>query len=159
MRFVVISDTHSQPLPEALLEDIRKADAVIHVGDFCDIEILQDLRREKETRAVYGNMDGLDIREILPRQVVFSCENVRIGLVHGEGGPDKLLDRVKGMFKGEKVDAVIFGHSHLPFNEVIDGVLFFNPGSPTDMVRAPFRSYGVIEVKDKSIKGQIVKLK
>lgn len=159
MRILAISDTHSQPFPKMLQEELGKADLIVHVGDFCDAEVLGRLKKVKEVKAVYGNMDGLDLRQALPRQAVFKCEEITIGLVHGEGAPEKVTERVAEMFKGQKVDAIIFGHSHQPFNKVIDGVLFFNPGSPTDTVRSPYLSYGIVEVKGKSIKGQIVKIK
>lgn len=159
MRLIVISDTHSEDLPQVLIEDIKKSDLVVHVGDFCDIEVFNRLKALKEIRAVYGNMDGLDVRGILPRRAVFKCGPVAIGLFHGEGGPDKLLERVKAAFGKEKVDVMIFGHSHEVFNQVIDGILYFNPGSPTDVVRAPFRSYGVLEICGERVKGTIVKIK
>ena len=62
---------------------------------------------------------------------------------------------VKGEF--EDVDVIVFGHSHTPLNEVEEGVLFFNPGSPTDKVFAPYNSIGILHV-DKKIKGEIIRL-
>ena len=159
MRLLAISDTHSQTIPKMLQAELLKADIIIHVGDFCDMDILTRLKKGKEVKAVYGNMDGLELRQALPRQAVFKCEDVTIGLVHGEGAPEKVAEYVGDMFKGQKVDAIIFGHSHVAMNKVINGVLFFNPGSPTDTIRSPYLSYGILEVKGKSIKGQIVKIK
>ena len=159
MKLIVLSDTHSETLPGVLIEDIRKADLIVHVGDFCDIDTFDRLKALKDIRAVYGNMDGLDLRGVLPRKAVFRCEGVTIGLFHGEGGPDRLLDKVREAFEKEKVDVVVFGHSHEAFNEVIGGTIYFNPGSPTDVVRAPFRSYGVLDVKGGSVKGRIVKIR
>ncbi|MBF0388151.1 MAG: metallophosphoesterase family protein [Candidatus Omnitrophica bacterium] len=159
MRLTVISDTHSEKLPPALIEDIKKSDLVVHVGDFCEIAVLERIRQLKEVRAVYGNMDGLDLRAALPRKLLFKCEGVTIGLFHGEGGPDQLMDKVKAVFGKESVDVLIFGHSHEAFNKVIDGVLYFNPGSPTDTMRAPYRSYGVLEVSAGKVNSMIVKIK
>lgn len=159
MRLIVISDTHSEDLPSALIEDIRKSDLVIHAGDFCDVDVFHRLKALKEVRAVYGNMDGLDLRGVLPRKALFKCGEVNIGLFHGEGGPDQLLEKVRAVFSKEKVGVVVFGHSHEALNRVIDGVLYFNPGSPTDTMRAPFRSYGVLDIRGGNVKGTIVKLK
>ena len=159
MRILVLSDTHSDTLPKAVLNEIKNVDKIFHVGDFTDISILDRLKKEKEVLAVYGNMDGMDLRGVLPRQLVVKCEDVTFGLFHGEGGPDKLLEKVRGVFQCEKLDVIVFGHSHTPMNEVVDGVLMFNPGSPTDMVRSPFLSYGILEVKGSAVKGQIVKIK
>jgi putative phosphoesterase len=159
MRIIVMSDTHSQMLPKVLLEDMKQSDLVLHLGDFTGIEVLNLIRAFKEVRAVYGNMDSLELRKVLPQQDILQCEKVRIALFHGEGPNEGMLDRIRERFKAEKVEAIVFGHSHQPMNEVIDGILFFNPGSPTDEIRAPYRSYGVLEVEGDQIRGQIVKIK
>ena len=159
MRIIVISDTHSQPIPKSLIGEMKKSDLVIHAGDFTDIKVLDSIRKIKEVRAVYGNMDSLELRKALPQKDVLQCEEVRIGLFHGEGHAEGMLDRIRERFKEEKVQAIVFGHSHTPMNAVINGVLFFNPGSPTDEIRAPYRSYGVLEISGDKIKGQIIKIK
>jgi len=158
MRILVLSDTHSQPLHDKIQEELRNVDLIFHLGDFTEVALLNTLKAVKEVRAVYGNMDSADLRQALPKQLSFKCEDVTIGLVHGQGAPAKVLEGVRACFKGKKLDVIVFGHSHTPMNEVVDGILFFNPGSPTDTVRAPFRSYGILEVTGKSIKGQIIKL-
>ncbi len=159
MRIGVLADTHSLNIPLEVLEDFKKTDLIIHAGDFCSLQDLELLRRIKEVKGVYGNMDGADIRRILPRRKIFNLEGVTIGLCHGEGSPKRSWEVVQGEFKGDNVQAVVFGHSHQPFNEVMDGILYFNPGSPNDLVRAPFCSYGILEVKSGCIKGEIIKLK
>ena len=63
---------------------------------------------------------------------------------------------IRDRFKG--VDAIIFGHSHEPVNMVKNGVLFFNPGSPTDKIFAKANSYGILEITDKKIEGKILRL-
>jgi hypothetical protein len=158
MRILVLSDTHSQPLPDKVQGELRNVDMIVHLGDFTDVGLLNNLQAAHEVRAVYGNMDGPELRQVLPKQLSFKCEDVTIGLVHGQGAPGKVLEGVRKCFKGEKLDAIVFGHSHAPMNEVVEGTLFFNPGSPTDSVGAPFRSYGILEVTGKTIKGQIIKL-
>ena len=65
-----------------------------------------------------------------------------------------MIETVRSEFKG--VDAIIFGHSHAPINMTKDGILFFNPGTPTDKIFARTNSYGILEVTDKEIKGNIV---
>ena len=159
MKILVLSDTHSQPLPKPVQEELRAVDMVVHVGDFCDMEVLIRLQKEKQVKAVYGNMDSQELHQVLPGRLVFKCEEVTIGLTHGEGAPGQVIQKVQDIFRKEKPDVIIFGHSHMPINEVIDGILFFNPGSPTDTVRAPYRSYGILEVKGKTVHSQIVKLK
>jgi hypothetical protein len=69
----------------------------------------------------------------------------------------KMLDAVKKVFAKDDVQAVVFGHSHVAMNEKINGVLYFNPGSPND-VCAVERSYGILEVSGGNISGKIVKI-
>jgi putative phosphoesterase len=159
MRIGVVSDTHSLEIPRQLLDDFRNTDLIIHVGDICragDLEILKGLAR---VEAVWGNMDGEDLRRLLPRRKIIHLEGVAVGLTHGHGARRDILDMVRDEFKKDKVDAVVFGHSHQPHNEVIEGVLFFNPGSPNDSVSAPYRSYGILEITSGKISGTIVKIK
>ncbi len=159
MKIVVLSDTHSRDLPAQLLSDIEKADLIVHAGDFCALQDLENLRALKEVKAVYGNMDEADLREELPAVTTFSCAGKTVGLFHGEGRGEGVLPLVRERFKGKTVDAVIFGHSHSALCEEIDGVLYFNPGSPNDKVFAPYCSYGILDITEEGIKGKIVKVK
>ena len=158
MNIGVVSDTHSLEVPRAVLAAFRKVDFIIHAGDFCDLAALKTFQNVKDVKAVYGNMDGPEIRKIFPARQMIPCGKFTVGLYHGEGPGAKVLERVQKEFKKDKIDAVIFGHSHHPLNEVIDGVLYFNPGSPNDTISAPYCSYGILEVTEKGILGRIVKL-
>ena len=159
MRIGVVSDTHSRPLPQQLIRDFQGVDFVIHAGDFCDVADYEAVKKIKDIKAVYGNMDSMELRKRLPRKQLIPCGKFSVGVFHGEGPALAVLERVRGEFQKEKVDAVIFGHSHQPFNEKIDGVLYFNPGSPNDDIFAPYCSYGILEVTDKDIQGKIIKVK
>lgn len=158
MKIGVISDTHAQSLPSPLLTALSQVDLIVHAGDIVDWDEFVALSRLKEIKGVSGNMDGAEICHHLPRRQVFTCCGLKIGLFHGEGPPETLLEKVQEQFKNETVDVVIFGHSHQPFNKMIGGVLYFNPGSPTDEVFAPYRSYGILEISETGIKGKIIKL-
>ena len=162
MRIIVISDTHvperADKLPEKLLEDIKKADMLIHVGDFVSIEMLSELRSLcGNLKAVWGNMDPDEIKNKLPEKEIFNIGKHRIGIIHGFGAPDKMTENLSSIFEKDKPDLIIFGHSHSALNEKKGGVIFFNPGSPTDKVFAKYNSYGIIEINDK-IETKIVKL-
>lgn len=160
MRIVVISDTHmprtAQDLPDAIYKEIDKSDMILHAGDFVEIDILRKLRELKPTRAVCGNMDSQAIRNELKPKEIIEAGKFRIGLIHGYGAPAGLVDTVASEFTG--VNAIVFGHTHSPVNMIKDGVLFFNPGSPTDTVFAKVNSFGILEVTDDGIIGKIVKI-
>ncbi len=157
MRIGVLSDTHSRPLPKKMLNDFQTVELIIHVGDFCALADLQKLEKIQKVEAVYGNMDDPDLKDFLPQRKIINCEGFSMGLFHGKGGPRQVLDSVREEFKKDKIHMAIFGHSHQPLNEEIDGVLYFNPGSPNDTVFAPFCSYGIIQITD-TIKAKIVRV-
>ena len=159
MRIGVVSDTHSKELPGQMLKDFAAVDFIIHAGDFCDEEDYQALAKIKEVKGVYGNMDTPAIHKLFPRRQILKCGAFSVGLFHGEGPPRTILEKVKEEFQKDKVDIVIFGHSHQPLNEKQGDVLYFNPGSPNDKVFAPYCSYGIIEVADKNFSARHIKVK
>lgn len=158
MKIAVIADTHSQKLPAKLIDELKGVDLILHAGDMCSISVLEDLKKIKNVKAVYGNMDEPSLRQLLPRKQIVHCGKFAIGLWHGEGPPQGLFKKVQGEFKDDKVQAVVFGHSHEPFNSWVDGVLYFNPGSPNDTAFAPYQSYGILEIND-AITGKIIKVR
>lgn len=159
MKIGVVSDTHSLLIPPEVINALNKTDMIIHAGDFCTPKDVEIFRRLKDFKGVYGNMDGADVRKLLPRRDIFEVDGITIGIFHGEGPKEGILDAVRNAFNDRKPDVIVFGHSHQPFNKLIGDTLYFNPGSPNDMVRAPYRSYGILEIESGTATGKIVKLK
>ncbi len=161
-RIGVIADTHipkqAEQLPEELLEQLAKVDFIIHAGDFEDTNTLKELQKTSRVIAVSGNMDSKKVKEQLSKREVLNVDHYKIGIIHGWGDPHTLPKRVFEEFKSDNVDCVVFGHSHQVFNQTIDGVLMFNPGSPTDTMSAHFKSFGILEVSPEGIKGEIIRL-
>jgi len=159
-RIFVLSDTHmprtATELPQCMYDEIKNCDFIIHAGDFVEIEFLKKLAYLKPIRAVCGNMDSQAIRQELKQKEMIEVGNFKIGLTHGYGAPGAIIETVRSEF--DRIDAIVFGHSHSALNMTKDGVLFFNPGSPTDTVFAKFRSYGILEITEKAIEGKIIKL-
>lgn len=165
MRILVISDTHipvtTPKFPDAIIEEAKKSDCCIHAGDFISLEALETLQSLVKTYAVSGNMDNADVRMKLTEKKVIELESVRIGLIHGRGSPTNLIDSyIKKEFLEDlkKLDMVIFGHTHYPLDKIIEEKIYFNPGSSTDTVFSPYRSYGILEIDGKTIKRRIIKL-
>ena len=158
MKILVLSDTHiprvAQDLPRSVYDQIAKVDMILHAGDFVDEDVLAKLKKLKTTHAVYGNMDSIELRRTLKAKEVITAGKFRIGLIHGYGAPRDLIDTVRSEFG--TVDAIVFGHSHTAVSTIKDGILFFNPGSPTDNIFATANSYGILEVTDQKIEGKII---
>ena len=162
MKIGVISDTHipekADFLPEKLIVELKRCDMVIHAGDMVSIEVAQALKKIcPNFKAVSGNMDYAAVRKDFPERDIVRVGKFKIGIKHGFGPPGQLLSLMEGAFKDEGVDIVIFGHSHNPFNEKKGKTIFLNPGSPTDEIFAPYKSFGIIEIGDK-IEISIIKL-
>lgn len=162
MKIGVIADTHiperATQVPQQILDAFKDADMIIHAGDLVDLSVLHKLETAcKNIKAVWGNMDSYEVRKKLPEKEVVEIGKYKIGIVHGYGHPNKLIEIVTEIFKDEKPDIIVFGHSHSPVNEKRKDILYFNPGSPTDKIFSLYNSYGIIEINDK-IEAKIVRL-
>ncbi len=163
MRAVVLSDTHipsrAKELPAKLWEEIERADMVIHCGDFVSYDFYLELKaRNPSLRAVWGNMDEPDLVNVLPEVDIFQLEDLKVGLYHGYGAPLGIEKKVLGKFQGHELDLVIFGHTHRAVFKEYEGVKLLNPGSPTDRIFTPKRSYALIEVNGRDLKVDIIYL-
>ncbi len=159
LRIGVVADTHSRELPKMMLKDFKSVDLIIHAGDFCDTPDYEALAQIKPVKAVFGNMDTAAIRNLFPRRQIFKLGAFTVGLFHGEGPAKTIMVNVKEEFAHDKVDIVIFGHSHQPLNQKEGAVLYFNPGSPNDTIFAPYCSYGIIEIANKDFSAKHVRIK
>lgn len=162
MKIGVIADTHipdrAKDIPPQILEAFKGVDMIIHAGDFVDLSVLDKLKTVcRDIKAVWGNMDPYEVRKGLPEREIVRVGNYSIGIAHGYGPPNKLIDLLTEIFKEENINIIIFGHSHSAINKKKGNILYFNPGSPTDKIFALYNSYGIIEINDK-IKARIIRL-
>lgn len=127
MRIGVISDTHGLLRPEAVAA-LRGADHLLHAGDIGGEEVLAALRELAPLTAVAGNVDGFRCGEARETARVV-LDGVRFYLTHILDRPSRLRPEVQADLCREAADVVVFGHSHLPHDEVISGVRFVNPAS------------------------------
>jgi len=164
MRILVLSDTHipvnAEHIPEPVLAEAKNCELCIHAGDFIDYSVYETLSSLVRTIGVCGNMDNDSIRRKLPGKKIITVEDIKIGITHGRGAPDTLVNYVQNLFAGEwdDLDMIIFGHSHQALDKTINGKHFFNPGSCTDTMFAPFNSYGILEINKKEIHSKIIRL-
>ena len=121
-RIGVIADTHGLLRPE-VLEVFRGVDHIVHAGDIGGDDVIDALRRIAPVTFVRGNNDGEDGYAIVRETI----GGVRILVTHILPRPHAVRRQVRDRLPD--VDLVVFGHSHLPHNEIVDGVLFFNPAS------------------------------
>jgi putative phosphoesterase len=116
-----ISDTHGLLRPEALAA-LRGSDYIIHAGDIGDPGILDALSKIAPVTAVRGNVDRNAWARKVPETNVLEVDGLSIYVLHNLAALD-LKPEAAGF------SAVIYGHTHVPKQEVGNKVLYFNPGS------------------------------
>lgn len=156
MKIGVVSDTHLREANDYLRRISERffsdAEMVLHAGDLINAAVLGAFKG-KDVRAVRGNMDQDDS---LPEKLVIEVGPVRIGLIHGWGMPFGIEAKLLKQF--ENIDCLVYGHTHAAANHVKDGVLLFNPGSPTDRMFAARNTVGILEVEGGSVAGRILEI-
>jgi putative phosphoesterase len=149
-RVVVLSDTHirrgsTRRLPDGAYAALDRAEVILHAGDVLIAELLDELRGFAPVHAVLGNNDHELVGQ-LPESIVVDVDGVEVAMIHDSGPRAGRAGRMRRRFPSAAV--VVFGHSHLPCNELgVDGQLLFNPGSPTERRMAPTRTIGVLDLR------------
>jgi putative phosphoesterase len=136
VRIGVISDTHGLLRPE-VFEAFRGVDHILHGGDIGGEDVLVELRAIAPVTACAGNVDGFHcVATPAAHPVVEARETARVTLgglrfllVHILDRPRRPRPEVMDELRREPADVVIFGHSHLPHDERVQGVRYFNPAS------------------------------
>ncbi|GAB4078365.1 metallophosphoesterase family protein [Nostocoides australiense] len=151
MQVVVLADTHAprrwKGIPEGLCAPLSRAEVILHAGDVCTPDVLDALAGFAPVHVVLGNNDGPAVAAWgAPESLELVLGGVRVAMIHDSGARQGRGRRMRRRFPD--ADLVVFGHSHIPFDGVEDGVHLFNPGSPTDRRRQPAGTYGVLQLAD-----------
>lgn len=129
-KILLLSDSHSY-IDKQMLKHIKLADEVWHAGDIGDIEVTDTIQKHSTLRAVYGNIDGIDVRKSFPLDAKFTIDNVRVWMTHIGGYPKRYDHRIKLALEKNPPDLFISGHSHI-LKVIFDkklNVLHINPGA------------------------------
>lgn len=153
-----MSDTHmprrASQLPGRVTRALCEADLIVHLGDFTEVEIIEHLESYAELHGVHGNNDSAEVRARMPASAVLDVKGHSFLLMHGHVGGRTAIEAAR---KTGGHDAVLFGHSHRPWNSMEGGRLLFNPGSPTDRRWNPYLAFGILDV-GKVIRSEIIPL-
>ena len=112
MKIGLMSDTHGHLDPK-LYEHFIDCEEIWHAGDIGHVQLADTLESFKKFRAVYGNIDGHELRVIYPEELVFECEGCKIYMTHIGGYPGRYPGRVREKLILYKPDIFICGHSHI----------------------------------------------
>lgn len=129
-RIALLSDTHNYLDPK-IYKYFENCDQIWHAGDIGTISITDELAKRKPVIAVYGNIDGQDIRKVYPKNQCFKCEEVKVFMTHIGGYPKRYSSEALQIIKKERPQLFICGHSHI-LKVMYDNtykLLHINPGA------------------------------
>lgn len=129
-RIGLLSDTHGWIYP-GLIEFFADCDEIWHAGDIGNAATYDILSGMKPLRAVYGNIDGQDVRQLCPEVQLFNCEDVKVIIKHIGGYPGRYDRSVGDLLFKERPNLFISGHSHI-LKVMYDnklGLMHMNPGA------------------------------
>ena len=123
-RIGVIADTHGR-FDERVGDVFAGVDHILHAGDIGGDAIIEKLESFAPVTFVRGNNDDASGEDIVRTQI----DGLRVLLTHILPRPARPDPRVTASLNGAPADIVVFGHSHLPHDERLGGVWYFNPAS------------------------------
>ena len=129
-RILLLSDTHGH-LDDRIKKYAAEADELWHAGDIGSTAVSDELQKIKPLKAVFGNIDGAEIRKEFPLNARFMCEEVEVWITHIGGYPGRYSPAVKEEIQNNPPKIFISGHSHIlkvmPDKKL--DLLHMNPGA------------------------------
>jgi hypothetical protein len=126
----LLSDNHGY-WPQEIEKYFENVDEIWHAGDIGSIEILDRLEKFKPCRAVWGNIDGHQIRQRIPERLSFQVEDCKVAMIHIGGYPPKYNKSTLDWLEKERPHLFISGHSHIlkVIKDPALNLLHLNPGA------------------------------
>lgn len=129
-RIGLLSDTHAH-WDDRYLKHFEQCDEIWHAGDIGSVELAERLAAFRPLRAVYGNIDGQELRLMYPEMLRFRCEEAEVVMKHIGGYPGKYDRSVGPQLRANPPQLFISGHSHI-LKVMFDprlNMLHINPGA------------------------------
>lgn len=111
-RIGLLSDTHGY-WDERYAKYFAECDEIWHAGDIGSPELAMRLNEIRPLRAVYGNIDGGELRRTYTETLRWQCEDASILMTHIGGYPGKYDPRIRKQLLASPPDLFISGHSHI----------------------------------------------
>jgi putative phosphoesterase len=151
----IISDTHGR-LPARVFDVFARVDLILHAGDIGDPDLLIDLTALAPVRAVYGNMDGAEVRAGVEAEAVLREGGATIVLLHGHLLADQRAITFRDAFPD--ADVVVHGHTHEARIDRDAAPWVLNPGSAGAPRRGGPSSVAILRVENGLLDARIVAL-
>ena len=111
-RIGLLSDTHGY-WDERYARYFAECDEIWHAGDIGSPELAMRLNEIRPLKAVYGNIDGGELRRTYTETLRWQCEEASIMMTHIGGYPGKYDPRIRKQLLAAPPDLFISGHSHI----------------------------------------------
>ncbi|MGA9772042.1 MAG: metallophosphoesterase family protein [Blastocatellia bacterium] len=154
MRLGVISDTHGL-FDGAIATIFAGVDRIIHAGDIGKLEVIKKLEQVAPVIAVEGNNDWFGQ---FPTERIEELAGHRVMIRHIFGELHQLEAADMKLIEKLQPNIVIFGHSHRPYNEMLDNTMLFNPGSAGPRRFSLPRTVGLLTIDDSKAEARIISL-
>jgi uncharacterized protein len=154
VRIGVISDTHGL-FDESIPSIFDGVDAIIHAGDIGKLEVIRRLEQIAPVFAVEGNNDSF---RTFPNDRVENLAGHRVMIRHIFGELHQLQKRDRKLVEEIKLQVVVFGHSHRPYQQMLGKTLLFNPGSAGPRRFSLPRTVGMLSLRRSSAEARIISL-
>lgn len=152
----VIADTHGVLLPGAI-EALRGSELIVHAGDVGPAAILRRLEEVAPVFAVYGNNDDRLLRDTCPAEQLVTAGGITIGVIHGDRWPpDRRLVGLAGHFLDRGARVIVYGHTHRPLIQEMNGVILFNPGAAGKRTFGRKLSVGRLTISGSGVKATVI---
>lgn len=129
-RIGLLSDTHGW-WDDRYLQYFEPCDEIWHAGDIGSLEVAQRLADFRPLRAVYGNIDGQELRRLFPQTLRFTVDGTEVVMKHIGGYPGRYDPSVVGSLLARPPKLFVSGHSHIlkvKYDKTL-GLLHINPGA------------------------------
>lgn len=129
-RIGLLSDTHGY-WDERYLKYFEPCDQIWHAGDIGSMEIVERLEAFRPLKAVYGNIDGQDMRRLFPEIARFTVDGADVLMKHIGGYPGKYDASIRSTLFANPPRLFISGHSHIlkvKYDKSLN-LLHINPGA------------------------------
>ena len=141
MKIGLISDTHGH-VPNTVHTALAGVNCILHAGDVGPMDVITELEAIAPVYAVLGNTDH-DIA--LPETRLEEFDGRKI-LIHHIVDVDYPSQTVRELLSTEKPEIVVFGHTHMPFDERRSKIRFINPGSASQPRGGTAPSVAILEL-------------
>ncbi|MBK9542225.1 MAG: metallophosphoesterase family protein [Bacteroidetes bacterium] len=129
-KICLLSDTHGY-MDQRILDHCKSCDEIWHAGDIGAADVSNQLNAVKLLRAVYGNIDGREIRLMHAAELFFECEGIKVYITHIGGYPGAYVPEARRKIEEYRPDLFICGHSHIlkVMPDKKYNLLHMNPGA------------------------------